>query len=122
MAKDVFGTEDSIGEVQIASEVVSAIAGISASEVEGIESMAGGSINDIAGKFGVKNHSKGVKVDITDNRASVDIAVNMKFGYSIPRVSAKVQEKVAQAISSMTGLEVTKVNVRIAGIVQANAE
>lgn len=122
MAKDVFGTEDSIGEVQIASEVVSAIAGISASEVDGIESMAGGSINDLAGKFGVKNHSKGVKVDITDNRACVDIAVNMKFGYSIPKVSAKVQEKVAQAISSMTGLEVTKVNVRIAGIVQVNAE
>ena len=119
MAKDVIGTEDSIGEVQIASEVVSAIAGISASEVEGIESMSGGGINDIAGRLGVKNHSKGVKVDIADNQATVDIAVNMKFGYSIPKVSAK--EKVAQAINSMTGLKVTKVNVRIAGIVQADA-
>ena len=121
MAKDVIGTEDSIGEVQIASEVVSAIAGISASEVEGIECMSGGGINDIAGRLGVKNHSKGVKVDIADNQATVDIAVNMKFGYSIPKVSAKVQEKVAQAINSMTGLKVTKVNVRIAGIVQADA-
>lgn len=116
MAKDVFGTEDSIGEVQIASEVVSAIAGISAAEVEGIESMVGGGINDIAGKLGVKNHSKGVKVDIVGNKVSLDIAVNMRFGYSIPKISAKVQDKVSQAINSMTGLEVTKVNVRIAGI------
>lgn len=121
MAKDVFGTEDSIGEVQIASEVVSAIAGISASEVEGIESMAGGGINDIAGKFGVKNYSKGVKVDISDDLVVVDISVNLRFGYSIPKVSAKVQEKVAQAVNSMTGLQVAKVNVRIAGIVQADA-
>lgn len=122
MAKDVFGTEDSIGEVQIAGEVVTAIAGISASEVDGIESMVGNGINDIAGKFGVKNHSKGVKVDITDDKAELDIAVNMKFGYSIPKVSAKVQEKVSQAINSMTGLEVTKVNVRIAGIVSPDTE
>lgn len=121
MAKDVFGTEDSIGEVQIASEVVSAIAGISASEVDGIESMAGGGINDIAGKLGVKNYSKGVKVDISDDLVVVDISVNLKFGYSIPKVSAKVQEKVAQAVNSMTGLQVAKVNVRIAGIVQADA-
>ncbi len=122
MAKDVFGTEDSIGEVQIASEVVSAIAGISASEVKGIESMVGGGINDIAGKLGVKNPSKGVKVDITDNKATIDIAVNMRFGYSIPKVSARVQEKVSQAINSMTGLEVTKVNVRIAGIAPAEPD
>lgn len=122
MAKDVFGTEDSIGEVQIASEVVSAIAGISASEVDGIESMVGNGINDIAGKLGVKNHSKGVKVDIADDKAELDIAVNMRFGYSIPKVSAKVQEKVSQAINSMTGLEVTKVNVRIAGIASPDKE
>lgn len=122
MAKDVFGTEDSIGEVQIASEVVSAIAGISASEVKGIESMVGGGINDIAGKLGVKNPSKGVKVDIEDNKATIDIAVNMRFGYSIPKVSARVQEKVSQAINSMTGLEVTKVNVRIAGIAPAEPD
>lgn len=121
MAKDVFGTEDSIGEVQIASEVVTAIAGISASEVEGIQSMSGGGLNDIAGKFGVKNHSKGVKVEINGDKVELDVAVNVRFGYSIPKVSEKIQEKVSQAINSMTGLEVTKVNVRVAGIAPADA-
>ncbi len=115
MAKDVFGTESSIGEVQIASEVITAIAGISASEVEGIESMVGSGVGDIVGKLGGKSNSKGVKVNITDDKAELDVAVNVRFGYSIPKVSAKVQEKVSQAVSSMTGLEVTRVNVRVAG-------
>lgn len=122
MAKDVFGTESSIGEVQIASEVITAIAGISASEVEGIESMVGSGVGDIVGKLGGKSNSKGVKVNITDDKAELDVAVNVRFGYSIPKVSAKVQEKVSQAVSSMTGLEVTRVNVRVAGIAAADLE
>ena len=122
MAKDVFGTESSIGEVQIASEVITAIAGISASEVEGIESMVGSGVGDIIGKLGGKSNSKGVKVNITDDKAELDVAVNVRFGYSIPKVSAKVQEKVSQAVSSMTGLEVTRVNVRVAGIAAADPE
>ena len=122
MAKDVFGTESSIGEVQIASEVITAIAGISASEVEGIESMVGSGVGDIVGKLGGKSNSKGVNVNITDDKAELDVAVNVRFGYSIPKVSAKVQEKVSQAVSSMTGLEVTRVNVRVAGIAAADPE
>ena len=122
MAKDVFGTESSIGEVQIASEVITAIAGISASEVGGIESMVGSGVGDIVGKLGGKSNSKGVKVNITDDKAELDVAVNVRFGYSIPKVSAKVQEKVSQAVSSMTGLEVTRVNVRVAGIAAADPE
>lgn len=122
MAKDVFGTEDSIGEVQIASEVITAIAGISASEVEGIESMVGSGVGDIVGKLGGKSNSKGVKVNITEDKAELDVAVNVRFGYSIPKVSAKVQEKVSQAVCSMTGLEVTGVNVRVAGIAAADPD
>ncbi len=105
-----------IGEVQIANEVVSSIAGISAAEVEGVDSMAGGFTNELAGKFGVKNLSKGVKVEMADEFVTVDLALHMKYGYNIPRTCTQVQEKVAQAINSMTGLTVKSVNVRIAGV------
>ena len=122
MAKDVFGAEDSIGEVQIASEVITAIAGISASEVEGIESTVGGGMGDIVGKLGGKNNSKGVRVDISGDKAELEVAVNVRFGYSIPKISAKVQDKVSQAVNNMTGLEVTRVNVRVAGIAAADPD
>jgi uncharacterized alkaline shock family protein YloU len=114
--QDALDEQSGIGEVQIANEVVSSIAGISASEVEGVDSMAGGITNELAGKFGVKNLSKGVRVEVADDTAMVDLAIHMKYGYSIPDTCAQVQEKVAQAINSMTGLTVKKVNVRVAGV------
>lgn len=116
MNRDTLENPSGIGEVQIANEVVSTIAGISAAEVEGVDSMAGGLTNELAGRFGVKNLSKGVKVEVQDDSAMVDLAINMKYGYNIPRTCAQVQDKVSQAINSMTGLTVTQVNVRIAGV------
>ena len=115
-SQELFEEHSDIGEVQIANEVVSSIACISASGVEGVESMAGGITNEIADKLGMKNLSKGVKVSVDGGEVSVDIAINMKYGYSIPKTSAKVQEKVSQAINAMTGLDVETVNVRIAGV------
>lgn len=109
-------SSEGIGEIQIANEVIATIAGISASEVEGVDSMAGGFTNELVGKFGVKNYSKGVKVEIDDDSAFVSIAINMKYGYNIPKTCKAVQDKIAQAIDNMTGLRVAEVNVRIAGV------
>lgn len=105
-----------IGEVQIADEVVTIIAGLAATEVEGVVSLAGNITNDKVGKLGIKNLAKGVKVDVLQDSVSVDIAMLLKYGYSIPAVSAKVQDKVKTAIENMTGLKVTDVNIRVAGI------
>lgn len=108
--------KDKIGEVQIADEVVAIIAGLAATEVEGVDYMAGNITNELVGKLGMKNLSKGVKVNVTEEHVSVDLSLNMKYGYSIPEVSEKVQEKVQAAIENMTGLTVLEVNIRIAGV------
>lgn len=105
-----------IGEVQIADEVVAIIAGLAATEVEGVASMAGNITNELVGRLGMKNLSKGVKVEVTEDHVSVDISLNIRFGYNIPQVSETVQEKVRAAIENMTGLTVLDVNVRIAGV------
>ena len=108
--------KDKIGEVQIADEVVALIAGLAATEVEGVDSMAGNITNELVGKLGMKNLSKGVKVTVTEEPVSVDLSLNMKYGYSIPAVSEKVQDKVKTAIENMTGLTVLEVNIKIAGV------
>ena len=64
----------------------------------------------------MKNLSKGVKVDVTEEHVSVDLSLNIKYGYNIPEVSEKVQEKVKSAIENMTGLVVLDVNIKIAGV------
>ena len=108
--------KDKIGEVQIADEVVAIIAGLAATEVEGVDSMAGNITNELVGKLGMKNLSKGVKVDVTEEHVSVDLSHNIRYGYNIPSVSEQVQEKVSTAIENMTGLTVLDVNVKIAGV------
>lgn len=105
-----------LGEVQIADEVVATIAGLAATDVEGVASMAGNITNELIGKLGVKNLSKGVKVLVTDRSVDVDLALNIEYGYSIVKVSEVVQDKVKAAIENMTGLEVTMVNIRIVNV------
>ena len=108
--------KDKIGEVGIADEVVTIIAGLAATEVDGVDSMAGNITNELVGKLGMKNLSKGVKVEVTEEHVSVNMALNLKYGYSIPDVCEKVQEKVKNAIENMTGLTVLDVNIKIAGV------
>lgn len=108
--------KDKIGEVQIADEVIAIIAGLAATEVEGVASMAGNITNELVGKLGMKSLSKGVKVEVTEEHVSVDLSLNIQFGFSIPQVCGKVQEKVRGAIENMTGLTVLDVNIRVAGV------
>ena len=105
-----------IGEVHISDEVVAIIAGLAATEIEGVQSMAGNITNELVSKLGMKNLSKGVKVTISDDSVEVSLALNIKYGYEIPAVSKKVQDKVKSAIETMTGLTVTAINIKIVSL------
>ena len=108
--------DNNIGTVQIADDVVAIIAALAATEVQGVSSMAGNITKEIVSKLGVKNLSKGVRVTVAEGSVCVDVAINVEYGYSVTDVSYKVQDKVKSAVENMTGLNVTEVNVRIAGV------
>ena len=121
MAKDEKITYDiqndaGLGDVKIADEVVAIIAGLAATEVEGVSSMAGNITNELISKLGMKKLSRGVKVDVLEGGVTVSLALNLKYNYSIVDVTAKVQEKVKSAIENMTVLEVADINIRVAGV------
>ena len=121
MAKDERNTytiqnDASLGEVKIADEVVAIIAALAATEVEGVDSMAGNITNELISRLGMKNLSKGVKVDVLEGVVTVSLSLNLKYNYSIPEVTRKVQEKVKNAVENMTGLEVADVNIKVAGV------
>lgn len=105
-----------IGEVQIADEVVAIIAGLATTEVKGVASMYGNITNELVAKLGMKNLSKGVKIEVVDGNVRVDLAINLEYGYNIPEVTSAVQEKVKSAIETMTGLEVENVNIRVVDV------
>ena len=114
--------DEELGQVQIADEVVAIIAGLAAMEVDGVSSMAGTSTRDLLSKLGKKNLAKGVRVDGLDGVVTVSLALNLRFGKNIMEVSSKVQEKVKTAIENMTGLTVADVNVKVAGVDDAESE
>ena len=109
-----------IGEVKIAYEVVAMIAGLAATEVEGVASMGGNITNELVSKLGMKSLSKGVKVTVLEGVVTVDLTLNIEFGKNILETSKKVQDKVKTSIENMTGLEVADVNIRIASVDMEN--
>ncbi|MFW6007504.1 MAG: Asp23/Gls24 family envelope stress response protein [Halanaerobiales bacterium] len=110
------------GTIQIADEVVSIIAGLAATEVEGVAGMSSGIAGGIAELLGKKNLSKGVKVEVGDSEAVVDLFVVVDYSISIPDVSWRIQDNVKEAIESMTGLHVVEINVHVQGVHFAEEE
>lgn len=104
------------GQVKISDDVVATIAGLAAAEIEGIWSMSGGFAGNISDLLGRKNLSKGVKVEVGEEEAAVDINVVVEYGVKIPDVAWKVQENVKSAIETMTGLKVVEVNIHVQGV------
>ena len=96
--KDVVKKETGLGTIRVADEVVSIIAGLATTEVDGIAGMSGGIAGGIAEILGRKNFSKGVKVEVGEKEAAVDLYIIVKYGIRIPEVALAAQENVKRAI------------------------
>ncbi len=104
------------GKVKMANEVVSVIAGLAATEIPGVAAMSGGVVGGIAEKLGRKNLSKGVKVEVGEREAAIDVYIIVEFGARIPDVALKIQERVEKAVEDLTGLNVVEVNIHVQGV------
>lgn len=100
--------------ITYASEVVAIIAGIAASEVEGIAGMVNVPSGNLLGKN--RGVTKGVKVETGTEEASVDLYVTVEYGKPIQKAAQEAQENVRRAIESMTGLHVVRVDVHVQGV------
>ena len=114
--KNAVKKETGLGTIRVADEVVSIIAGLATTEVEGIAGMSGGLAGGIAEILGRKNFSKGVKVEVGEKEAAVDLYIIVKYGIRIPEVALAAPENVKRAIEAMTGLTVVEVNVHVQGV------
>lgn len=104
-------------EIKISDDVVSVIAGIAASEVPGVSGMSGGFAGGISEVFsGKKNLSKGIKVEVGNKEAKIDVNIIVEYGVRIPDVAFEIQNRVKKAVETMTGLKVLEVNVHVQGV------
>ena len=111
-------TEEVASEgIQIADDVVAIIAGKAVSEVSGVAGMAGGFAGGITEVLsGKKNLTKGIKVDLTEKDAKIDVNIIVEYGVRIPDVAFEIQNRVKKAVEAMTGLKVLNVNVHVQGV------
>ncbi len=114
--KEYVSRSDELGNIHISEEVLAAIAAAAALEVEGVSSLSANLGSDIAELLGKKNLARGVRVKMEDEMVAVDLSVLMAYGATIPEMSKSVQEGIKSAIESMTGLEVSAVNLNVSGI------
>ncbi len=98
--------------IKIANDVVASIAGVAVSEVPGVFGMAGG-ITEIFGKKGL---AKGIKVEVGEKDTKIDVNIIVEYGVRIPDVAFEIQNRVKKAVETMTGLNVSSVNIHIQGI------
>lgn len=94
---------NNIGTIRIAEDVVSIIAGLAAIEIPGVANMSGGFAGGLAEALGMKNLSKGVKVDMGEREVSIDLYIIVEYGVRIPEVAWNIQEKVKKTVENMTG-------------------
>ena len=103
--------------IKISDDVVAVIAGVAVAEVPGVAGMAGGFAGGISEVFsGKKNLAKGIKADINENNAKIDVNIIVEYGSRISDVAFEIQNRVKKAVESMTGLKVEEVNVHVQGV------
>lgn len=114
--KEYISREEELGHINISEEVLSAIAGAAALDVEGIAGLGTGLGADVVAMVNRKSLTRSVRLDMENDEVSVGIAVLVKYGYVVPDVAREVQEAVKTAVENTSGLNVTCVNVTVAGV------
>lgn len=104
------------GTVKISNDVVAIIAGVAATEIPGVAGMSGGITGGITEMLGMKNLSKGVKVELEDKEVTIDLFIVVEYGSRISELGEKIQKNVKHTVETMTGLNVIEVNLNIQGV------
>ncbi len=112
--------ETSTDGLKISNDAVATYAGIAVSEVQGVYSMSGGFAGFTEAISGKKNFQKGIKVDVTEKSAKIDVNIVVEYGARIPDVAFEIQNIVKKSVESMTGLKVEEVNVHVNGVHMPN--
>ena len=122
-SKDYMTLPEENGSINIAEEVIAAIAVGAVREVEGVSGMMtnlGGSVTDlVTNKKNAQKGAKGVKIDMTGTALALDLYLTVQYGHAIPEVAENAQKAVASAVEAMTGCPVGTVNIHVGGVTLA---
>lgn len=113
---DMNTREEQNGSISFANDVVATIAGLATIEIEGVAGMSGGISGGLSELLGIKNLTKGVKVEVGREECAIDLFVVVNYGIEIPAMCEKIQANVKKAVETMTNLRAVEINVHIQGV------
>jgi len=113
---ELINSEENFGQLRISDDVIAIIAGLAAVEVNGVYSMSGGLTGGIAEVLGIRNLSKGIRVETRDNKIYINIYIIVDFGARIPEVAWNIQETVKKTVERMTGMRVAEANIHVQSV------
>ncbi|MBN1623610.1 MAG: Asp23/Gls24 family envelope stress response protein [Clostridia bacterium] len=113
---ELIANEESYGQLKISDDVIAIIAGLAAVEVNGVFSMSGGLTGDIAEVLGIRNLSKGIRVETKGDKVYINIYIIAEFGARIPEVAWNIQETVKKTVERMTGMKVAEANIHVQSV------
>lgn len=116
MNDNYISCQEENGSINISEDVIYSLVRTTISEVEGVASVANTAGGELAELIGLKTIAKGVRVQLNDNQAVVDVIITVYYGYSIMKVAQDVQERVAEVVHETTGFEKPMVNVHVSGL------
>lgn len=114
--REYVSRSDELGNIHISEEVLAVIAAAAALEVEGVGGLAANLGADLAELLGKKTLSRGIHLHVEEESVTVDVAILVKYGYTIPEVGRAVQEAVSNSVEATSGLTVAAVNVSVGGV------
>lgn len=112
----ITSNNENLGSLKVTDDVIAIIAGLATVEVEGVFSMSGGLTGGIAEVLGIKNLSKGIKVETKEEVIYINIYIIAEFGARIPEVAWNIQEKVKKTVERMTGMRVMEANIHVQSV------
>lgn len=115
-------TQQEGGRIIFADDVVATIASLAAADVPGVAGMSGGVVEGFTEKLGKKSLTKGVKVEVGQEEAAIDISVLIQYGFRIRDVCLEIQKATKTAVETMTGLRVVEINVFVQAVVFEQTE
>lgn len=101
--------------------VVMSIVSLATQEINGVASISRKAVSPVKSAFS-KNVNRGIIINFDNNKAHIDVFIDVVFGYSVRDISFRVQENIKSSVESMTEYKVGSVNVHIVGVKFSESE
>ena len=116
MGDNYISYKEGNGSINISEEVISTMVRTAVTEIDGVASISTSVGSELAERIGIKYASKGIEVEIVEDKIKVDAVILVKYGCNIINVARNVQDSVTETVQSVTGIEKAEVNVHVSGV------